>query len=262
MSKLIRIPYQSLPDINALTEQYQIRYRIKSDDGNRTSAWSPIYGINPNFTFEVNFDMVFEKATGYTRAVWEPVRVLTEDGNFVSDLGIYDIWVRYSEELSDDSPWQYQERVFGTSLNIFKPPMVSTVKYISIEIYRPSIQSSTSRSRRFDVRQDNIHVDLIKDRILFEQPIDFENGEEIVYEVRDETGLGTIGGLTDNTRYFVRNVFSTGIKEIQLYPTRQDALNDTNKINLTSHPNSIGYFTAADCTLCDHLLYSYAYLGL
>lgn len=262
MSKLIRIPYQNLPDINALTEQYQVRYRIKSDDGNRTSAWSPIYGINPNFIFQTNVDMVFEKETGYTRAVWDPVRILTEDENFVNDLTVYDIWVRYSIDLGDAREWQYQERVFGTSLNIFKPPMISTIKYISIEVYRPSVQSITMRARRFDVYQDSAHIDLVKNRIEFDQDIDFETGEEIVYEVRQETGNNPIGGLSNNGRYFVRRLTPLGINTVQLYPTRQDAINDTNVIDLTSHPNSIGYFTAADCTLCDHLLYSQAYLSV
>jgi hypothetical protein len=259
MSKLIRIPYQSLPDINALTEEYQVRYRLKSDDGNRVSAWSPIYGINPNFTFDKNFEMIFEKANGYTSAVWEPVRILTEDGNFVNDLTVYDVWVRYSVDPGDNREWQYQERVFGTSLNIFKPLMISTIKSISIEIYRPSIQATTMRARRFDVYQDSIHVDLVKNRITFDQAIDFENGEEVAYEVRKETGDNPIGGLTDATNYFVNT--ENGINTISLHPTRQDALDNTNTIDLTSHPNSVGYFTAANCTLCDHLLYSYAYLS-
>jgi hypothetical protein len=47
--KKIRILKSSLPPIDHDTEKYNLRYRIISEDRNRTSHWSPIYnsdGIN------------------------------------------------------------------------------------------------------------------------------------------------------------------------------------------------------------------------
>lgn len=41
--KQIRIPKSSLPPINGTTLTYDFRYRIITEDKNRTSHWSPIY---------------------------------------------------------------------------------------------------------------------------------------------------------------------------------------------------------------------------
>ena len=49
MSEQIRevaIPEAELPEL-APGEQYLVRYRIISEDRNRTSAWSPIARIDP-----------------------------------------------------------------------------------------------------------------------------------------------------------------------------------------------------------------------
>lgn len=46
MAKLV-IPRESFGDINVYTEQYQIRYRIVSDDKNIISYWSPTYSLDP-----------------------------------------------------------------------------------------------------------------------------------------------------------------------------------------------------------------------
>lgn len=261
MSKLIRIPYNDLPDFNAITESYKIRYRLKSDDGNRTSAWSPIYEKNPNFVFDVDSIMILEKESGYNRAVWKPIKIYTQDGGFVQDLGVYDVWVRYSDELGDRNGdiWEYQERVFGTSLEIFKGFTVATVKYISVEIYRPTVQSPTMRRRMFDVYQDNVHVDLVKSEITFDIDIDFETGEEIKYNVYEETGDTPIAGLISGASYFVRRASGN---TISLHSTKNDAINNVNREKLSSHPNTVGYFSAASCTLCNYLLYSYYYRNL
>lgn len=57
------------------------------------------------------------------------------------------------------------------------------------------------------------------------------NGDAVFYE---STGL-PIGGLSDNTTYYVRVL--SGIV-FELYPTRSDALNSTNRIDLTSFPTA------------------------
>ena len=41
--KKVRIPKSSLPPIDSDTLGYNIRYRIISEDKNRTSHWSPVY---------------------------------------------------------------------------------------------------------------------------------------------------------------------------------------------------------------------------
>lgn len=50
MAKLI-IPKENFSDINVDTEQYQIRYRLITDDRNVSSYWSPTYSIDPEMYF-------------------------------------------------------------------------------------------------------------------------------------------------------------------------------------------------------------------
>lgn len=50
MARLV-IPKENLSDINVETEQYQIRYRIITDDRNVYSYWSPTYSIDPEMYF-------------------------------------------------------------------------------------------------------------------------------------------------------------------------------------------------------------------
>lgn len=44
--KKLRIPKSNLPPIDSDTLKYNIRYRIISDDRNRSSHWSPIYNTD------------------------------------------------------------------------------------------------------------------------------------------------------------------------------------------------------------------------
>ena len=44
--KKVRIPKSSLPPINNETLAYNLRYRIISEDKNRTSHWSPVYNAD------------------------------------------------------------------------------------------------------------------------------------------------------------------------------------------------------------------------
>lgn len=267
MSKLIKIPYENLPDFNAINEAYQIRYRLKSDDGNRVSAWSPIYSLNPGFAYTAEYDLVIEKESGgYTRLVWDPVKVINSNQDIVAEVSSYDVWTRYSSDYGDTSLWNYQERVGATSLNIFQPPLAASVKYISVEIYAPTVQSNIMRRQGYDVYQDHNSVDLIKDKITFVQNIPFVTGQEIkyttdsAYKVSGWSQTGNeIGGLVNGSNYYVR---IADVNAISLYPTEQDATNDTNKIDLTSVPNAPGYFAATSCTLCNYLLYSFYYASI
>lgn len=45
--KKVRVDQTVLPTINSITEKYDVRYRIVSEDKNRTSHWSPTFVTNP-----------------------------------------------------------------------------------------------------------------------------------------------------------------------------------------------------------------------
>ena len=81
--KKTRILKSSLPPIDHDTEKYNIRYRIISEDKNRTSHWSPIYNSD-GFALVVTSGAV-SKTGDVITAVWG-------DQN---DFPEYDVFVKF-----------------------------------------------------------------------------------------------------------------------------------------------------------------------
>lgn len=73
--KKYRQRYSDLPPISSETEGYSIRYRLISEDRNRTSHWSPVYLIIPNYTY-VPGNIKFSSGSQVANFTWDPVTVL------------------------------------------------------------------------------------------------------------------------------------------------------------------------------------------
>jgi hypothetical protein len=244
MPKKFIIPRSDLPDINFFNKGYQIRYRITTEDRNRFSSWTPIFGTQPDLTFETFGEILIEKHTGYSTIVWNPV-ILKKDGNSVGELEEYDLWVRWGDGASNGS-WQYKERSSVTSLNILKPTSPAGINTLSVELYypgRPQLRKAT-----YDIFQSNSagKVDLTNNVITLPENV-LKTGYPVLYESDN-----AIGGLVNGTVYYVRMLTPT---TMTLHPTEQDSLNNTNIVDLTAHKNSVGFFTWNDCTICDFFLY-------
>lgn len=245
MAKKIIIPKENLPDINAFTKSYDVRFRITTEDRNRFSYWSPIFSVTPDVTYVPSGDLILEKHTGYSIAVWSETHI-EKGGEIVGYLSDYDVWIRWGTDLATGT-WQYQGRISSTSLNLIKPTSPAGIDHVSIEVYRPSRQQL--RRAMYDIDQSNSAglVNLTTDTITLPDNV-FETGYDVHY-LSDTP----IGGLSSDTNYYARMVTDT---TMTLHPTYNDAINNTNKINLTSHSNDPGYFAWEDCTICDFLLYS------
>jgi len=245
MSKKFIIPRESLPEINVFTEEYQVRFRITTEDRNRFSHWSPIFSVDPEFDFVTSGNVFVEKHTGYSSIIWNPV-VIEKDSVVVGELKNYDIWVRWGTAATQGS-WQYKERLAATSLNVLKPTSPGGINTLSVEIYRSG--TPTLRKATYDVDQSNSggKINLTTDVITMPENV-LETGYPVLYE-----STNALGGLTDSTTYYVRMLTPT---TMTLHPTEQDALDNTNKIDITSHKNSVGFFTWEGCTVCNFLLYS------
>lgn len=245
MSKKIIIPRENLPEINVLTKSYDVRFRLVSEDRNRFSYWSPIFSINPGYTYLTSEELIIEKHTGYTAAIWNSV-IIQKDGENVGELEQYDLWIRYGTDIATGT-WEHYERVSSTSINLIKPTAPSGLDHLSIEVYVPG--RPLLRRAMYDIDQSNSagKINLTTDVITLPENV-FETGYDIYYE--SDT---PIGGLSSGTNYYARMLTDT---TMTLHPTRQDALDNTNKINLTSNSNDPGYFSWEDCTVCDYLLYS------
>ena len=243
MARLI-IPKESLPDLDVFTDSFKIRFRIISDNRNISSYWSPIYSINPELTYIPDGSVAIEKHNSYSTVVWNPVRI-EKDGNQIKELEYYDLWVRWGTD-SSIGEWQYKERVSSTSINLIKPTTPSGLNYLSVEIYRPG--RPILRKKMIDIYQNSAWIDISTDIITFPVDHEFITGDNITYNSSD-----AVGGLTNNQEYYARYISDVSIS---LHPTENDAINNTNKINITSNKNSTGFFTYTDCTVCNFLLYS------
>ncbi len=74
-TKQFRVPLVDLPPIASETEGYSIRYRVISEDRNRTSHWSPVYLVVPDFTYVpalINYSSGGQVAT----FIWDSVPIL------------------------------------------------------------------------------------------------------------------------------------------------------------------------------------------
>lgn len=150
------IPLEELPPlkvINADTIGYYARYRVISEDRNKTSHWSPIYLLTPPYEFRrptgVPLDGIkyFETNTGGSNKVvtlaWDAVNVYNGD-NFIRKAIAYDVWHKW-----DGGDWSYEARVVNPSMTIVVPtPNPGT---LSVEIYARSV----------DVLRDASHQQLL-----------------------------------------------------------------------------------------------------
>jgi hypothetical protein len=90
--KKVIVQKKNLPSISGIDNKYIVRYRIVSDDKNRTSHWSPQYKIGAPVISTVNHSIVVDSAANVIRLVWDQVK----------DISGYDIYVKW-----DSGDWEY-----------------------------------------------------------------------------------------------------------------------------------------------------------
>jgi hypothetical protein len=127
--KKARIVENRLPAINSITEGYEIRYRVVSEDKNRTSHWSPIFLVQPEFTY-VSGSIDHIKNEGLNTVIWSPVQIKKNEF-LIKEETNYDLWVRW--DRSDGGDWSYNSRVVGTSIILLQPE-----EYLIDGIVQPS----------------------------------------------------------------------------------------------------------------------------
>jgi hypothetical protein len=137
--KKIRIKQSDLPAINVNEEGYVLKYRIISEDKNRTSQWSPINIIQPEYTY-VGGNISFNKSGQVATFAWDSVSIQI-DGNEIRKSHEFDIWLKW--DRSDGGDWIYKQRIDGTNAS-FPIPNTYTINGVvqgsapnklSIEVY-------------------------------------------------------------------------------------------------------------------------------
>lgn len=130
MSKKLVIDRESLPDINAFTGKYEVRFRLTTEDRNRFSYWSPIFSTDPDFVY-ITGNTDISKQSNHAKIVWDVVTI-EKDSAYIGQVLEYDIWIRWSRN-GPDGDWIYVERVEGTSVEQIIP---SSYFYNGVEIFQ------------------------------------------------------------------------------------------------------------------------------
>jgi hypothetical protein len=256
MAKLV-IPKENLPDLSVYTGSVDFRFRITTDDKNVSSYWSPVYSLNPTnpitaepdvgpTSFSGSGEILIDSKTDYASIVWNPVTVSNDLGSY-STLEYYDVWIKLSPgSFLSSGYWSYSGRVRSTSTNIIIPFNFMPYERISVEIYRPA--KPALRISKSEVYQSSDYINISSDVISFPYAHDFVTGDAVVY-----TSATPVGGLINGVTYYARTVSAN---EITLHPTRNNAISNTNKMNITSNNTALGFFGRPECPACEFLIYS------
>lgn len=249
MPKLI-IPKESLPDVNIFTDTVFFRFKIISDDKNISSYWSSIYSIDSgniyvNGSKSIPGTLYLEKHSGYVSAVWDSVSVyktINSIDTLINEIKNYDVWVRFSENGgANPSEWIYKERVSSSSLNILIPSQYESngnfysPKFMYVEVYRPGNPIARYESISHTITQNGSSVDILNDSITTSSEHKLKTGDSVLY-----TAGSPIGGLSSGILYWARPISATSFN---IFENKNDALENINKINLTSTGSGPGQFS-------------------
>jgi hypothetical protein len=116
--KKAKVLKENLPPVNSINGTYSIRYRIISEDKNRTSSWSSVYGVDPNYVY-VPGKINISSSSGVVRVAWDSVTVKIGT-NVIRQAKDYDIFVKWSK--SDGiGDWNYIERISTNTTTLVVP---------------------------------------------------------------------------------------------------------------------------------------------
>lgn len=137
--KKARVLESKLPAINSITEGYEVRYRVISEDKNRTSHWSPIILVQPNYTY-VSGTIHHTKAGDVSTVAWNSVEI-KKGTTLIKEAMSYDVWVRW--DRGDSGDWEYRSRIDSSNISLITPATYkkngvvqgSVPNRLSVEIY-------------------------------------------------------------------------------------------------------------------------------
>jgi hypothetical protein len=262
MAKIV-LPQENFQEVDIYTGKYVARYRIISDNKNNFSNWSPIFEIDPEYiyqrgTIETPGYLYLDKlGSDSVDLSWSPVSIYKfVNGSFemIAETPYYDIWIKWAQSSGNNpSDWIYNQRIYSTSLRINIPEEYidsngitrGSIKYMYAEIYRPG-RPIMRYDQTYEFPQNSTTVDIVNNVIDFGMGHGSSTGTPGLY-----LSATPIGGLINNTTYYTRTINYT---TIALYPTRQDALDDTNRKNLTSTGSGTGSFTGYPLRMYDNLI--------
>lgn len=111
--KKVKVLKSDLPAFNSNYNQYVIRYRIISEDRNKTSHWSPQYKLTAPTVATINYSYAKDITNKMITFVWTPS----------TDLQKFDIFIRWN-----GGSWQYVSTVSTTTFASVIPNTATKVQ--------------------------------------------------------------------------------------------------------------------------------------
>jgi hypothetical protein len=116
--KKAKVLKENLPAVSSITGNYSVRYRIISEDKNRTSSWSSVYSVDPNYTY-VPGKINLSSSSGVVRAAWDSVAIKI-GANTIRQAKDYDIFVKWSK-ADGIGDWNYVDRITTNNTSFVVP---------------------------------------------------------------------------------------------------------------------------------------------
>ena len=117
MPKIV-IPKESLPPISVDDDGYNIKFRLISQDRNRTSYWTPLYTIAAQPPTQISYGLNITSSNVYTGGVATSRKIVNffwED----PDINIAnDIYVNWYPTTGTPSTWQYIATVSANNFSL------------------------------------------------------------------------------------------------------------------------------------------------
>lgn len=117
--KKVIIPKSKLPAYSGENQSYIIRYRVVSEDKNRTSHWSPQYRLPVVSQTTVQHAITVDPVTKFMAIAWEPLTNYT---------GNYDVYIKW-----DNGAYSYIGPVSTTTYTSVVKTGASTVQ-IAVQV--------------------------------------------------------------------------------------------------------------------------------
>ncbi len=139
--KKTRIKKENLPPLDSGQNGYVFRYRVVSEDKNRTSHWSPIIALNPGYSYQSG-SISHAQSGSINIVAWDSVIIL-KDSTVIDNAQTYDMWIKWDK--SDNGDWIYKGRLNSTTISLITPSdySISGVSQgeipdkLSVEIFLP-----------------------------------------------------------------------------------------------------------------------------
>ncbi len=138
--KKVVIQKSSLPEISGANQNYSLRFRIVSEDKNRSSHWSTKYRLSVPSVTGIDYRVAVDQSHDMVMAVWVP------EAGTKSEFDVYVKW--------DNEAWQFVSTVFTTTYSTI---IKTGATHVQIAVQVPTFPKERfAGSTLFESAQQNV----------------------------------------------------------------------------------------------------------